>query len=189
MLVLGIAGSPRRHGNSEILLDEALAEAARQGAMVEKVVLSTLRFAPCISCGACEKTGVCVQNDDMQPLYEKIAEAGAMIFATPIYFYSVSAWAKGAIDRAQALWSRKYVLKDPRFTAEKKGLFISVGATGGEKLFSGAHLTMKYYFDAAGYYPAGELLVRNVDAKGAVNNHSRHLAAARELGVMAAGRK
>jgi multimeric flavodoxin WrbA len=186
MLVLGIAGSPRRGGNSEILLDEALTAARGKGSDVDKVVLSTLEFSPCIACGSCEKNGRCVLDDDMQLLYEKIGAADAMIFASPIYFYSVSAWAKGAIDRAQALWSRKYVLKDVRYTAEKKGYFIGVGATKGGRLFDGALLTMKYYFDAAGYQPVGELLVRGVDEKGAVKEHGQYVQEARKLGEEAA---
>lgn len=183
--MLGIAGSPRRQGNSESLLDESLTAAAATGVLVEKVVLSTLQFSPCTSCGACEKTGICLLDDEMQPLYEKIGAAKSLIFASPIYFYSVSAWAKGAIDRAQALWSRKYVLKDPRYTAAKEGYFIAVGATSGSKLFDGALLTMKYYFDAAGYRPAGNLLVRGMDEKGTVNAFANQLEAARELGLAA----
>lgn len=186
MLVLGIAGSPRRDGNSEILLDEALAAAEAQGVMVEKVVLSALKFLPCISCGACNKTGVCSLDDEMLPLYEKIGAAQALIFASPMYFYTVSAWAKSAIDRAQALWSRKYVLKDPRYTAAKAGYFIGVGATRGGKLFDGALLTMKYYFDAAGYRGAGNLLVRGMDEKGAVKAFAETMEAARQLGEKAA---
>ncbi|MBT9139499.1 MAG: putative NAD(P)H-dependent FMN-containing oxidoreductase YwqN [Dehalococcoidia bacterium] len=186
MLVLGIAGSPRRNGNSEILLDEALSAAAAMGVEVEKVVLSELQYLPCISCGACDKTGICSLEDEMQALYEKIGAAQALIFASPIYFYTVSAWAKGAIDRAQALWSRKYVLKDPRYTAAKAGYFIAVGATSGSKLFDGASLTMKYYFDAAGYAQAGSLLVRGMDEKGAVLALAEKMDAARELGQRAA---
>ncbi|MBS4008166.1 MAG: flavodoxin family protein [Clostridium sp.] len=186
MLVLGIAGSPRRNGNSEILLDEALAAAAAMGVEVDKVVLSALQYLPCISCGACEKTGICPLEDEMQPLYEKIGAAQALIFASPMYFYTVSAWAKGAIDRAQALWSRKYVLKDPRYTAAKSGYFIAVGATSGSKLFDGALLTMKYYFDAAGYRLSGSLLVRGMDEKGAVKSFAEKMDAARELGQKAA---
>lgn len=183
MLILGVAGSPRRSGNSEILLDEALKGACEAGAQTEKIVLCTLRYSPCISCGRCEETGDCILEDDMQGLYELIGRADAMIFASPIYFYSVSAWAKGAIDRSQALWSRKYVLKDPRYNAGKKGYFIGVGATKGARLFDGVLLTMKYYFDAAGFTPAGELLVRGVDGKGEINKYAEHLEAARKLGA------
>lgn len=186
MLVLGVAGSPRRGGNSETLLDEALAGAGEAGAVTEKIVLAKLRFSPCVACGACEKTGDCVLVDDMQDVYEKIGAADALVFASPIYFYSVSAWAKAAIDRAQALWSRKYVLKDPRFTADKKGYFIGVGATKGARLFDGTLLTMKYFFDAAGLAPAGALLVRGMDEKGVIREHPEFLERARALGAAAA---
>ena len=83
MLVLGLAGSPRRNGNTEILLDEALAGAREAGAETEKIVLCTLKYSPCISCGSCEKTGRCVLQDDMQMVNERIIAADALIFATP----------------------------------------------------------------------------------------------------------
>lgn len=187
MRTLGLSGSPRRGGNSETLLDQALAAAGEAGAQTEKVVLSAHRLSPCLGCGACEKQGICIQKDDMQELYEKIAEADAIILASPIYFYSVTAWAKVAIDRCQALWSRKYVLKDPRFSAGKKGYFIGVGATKGDRLFEGSKLILKYWFDAAGYVPAGELLVRGVDEKGEILKSPEYLEAARRLGKEAAG--
>lgn len=187
MLVLGVSGSPRRGGNTEILLDEALAAAREAGAETKKVVLSELKYSSCISCGACEKTGVCSLKDDMQALYELIGAADAMIFSSPIYFYAVSGWSKCAIDRAQALWARKYILKDPRYTADKKGYFICIGATRGPRLFEGAKLTMKYFFDAAGYTPAGELLVNGIDEKGDIRRYPEHMASARDLGAAAAG--
>jgi multimeric flavodoxin WrbA len=164
-------------------LDAALEGARVAGAEVEKVVLSNLEITPCIACGCCEKTGNCILEDDMQELYERIGACDALIFASPIFFYSVSGWAKAAIDRAQAMWSRKYVMKDERYTADKPGYFIGVGATKGSKLFDGALLSMKYYFDAAGFTPSGNLLVRGVDEKGAIMEHPEHLEAARALGA------
>jgi multimeric flavodoxin WrbA len=63
--VLGVVGSPRRGGNTEILVDEALAGAEEAGALVEKVLLGELDIAPCRACNACQKTGQCVQRDDV----------------------------------------------------------------------------------------------------------------------------
>jgi multimeric flavodoxin WrbA len=186
MLVLGVSGSPRRGGNSETLLDEALLGAREAGAQTEKVVLSASRISPCMGCGACEKTGHCIQSDDMQEVNKKIVAADVLIFASPIYFYAVSAWTKIAIDRGQELWSRKYILKDPQLMIGKRGYCICVGATKGELLFEGAKLTMEYYFDAAGYKVAGSLLVRGVDGKGDIVKHPEHLQAARRLGEEAA---
>ncbi len=189
MLILGISASPRRGGNCEILLDKALSAAAEAGAETEKVVLSTLTISPCMGCGACDQTGKCILEDDMQDLYEKIDQADVMIFASPIYFYAVSGWAKAAIDRCQALWARKYVLKATGFKSGRKGYFISVGATKGERLFEGARLTMKYFFDAAGYIYVGELLVNGVDSQGDILEHPEYLQAAYRLGQEAVGNR
>ncbi|AHF10468.1 flavodoxin family protein [Dehalobacter restrictus] len=186
MKVLGISGSPRKGGNTETLLDEALAGAHEAGAETEKIILSTCRYQSCLSCGACEKAGICIQKDDMQGIYGKIALADVMIFASPMYFYTVSGWAKSAIDRSQALWSRKYILKEPSFAVNKKAYFIGVGATKGERLFEGAKLVMKYFYDATGYEAAGELLIKSIDKKGDIRNYPEYLKAARSLGEKAA---
>lgn len=186
MKVIGISGSPRRDGNTETLLEKALAGAREVGAETEKIVLSTCRYQSCLSCGACEKTGICVQKDDMQVVYEKIASADVMIFASPMYFYAVSGWAKSAIDRSQAFWSRKYILKEPSFAVNKKAYFIGVGATKGERLFESTKLVMKYFYDATGYEAAGELLIKNIDKKGDIQNYPEYLEAARSLGKKAA---
>ena len=76
--VLGVSGSPHRHGNTETLLDAFLEGARGAGAEVEKVVLSTLAYASCRGCNACHRTGACVLKDDAGPLLERMAAAGAI---------------------------------------------------------------------------------------------------------------
>jgi len=70
--VLGIAGSPRRGGNSDLLLDRALTGAAEAGANVERIVVARLRIAPCIACDGCWTAGRCVVQDEFQDVYEKL---------------------------------------------------------------------------------------------------------------------
>jgi multimeric flavodoxin WrbA len=172
MKVLGIMGSPRRQSNTEILLDKALEGAREAGAEVEKVLVSKLKISPCLEIYACRKDGNCAIKDDMQSLYKKLLEADYVIFASPMFFYGVTSQAKAVIDRCQALWVRKHVLgmgkEDKR---ERRGVFISVGATGGTKLFDGAVLTVKYFFDAVGVEYAGDLLVRGIDNKAQIKEH------------------
>lgn len=182
MLILGLAGSPRIGGNTETLLDEALAGAKGQGARVEKIRLANYEIAPCISCGSCDNTGFCVVQDEMQQIYGKLEEADGIIIASPIYFYNVTGFAKAAIDRSQAFWARRYILKDPEFRTDRKGAFIGLGATKGTKLFEGTILTIKYFFDALGCEYVDELLVRNVDKKGDIKSHPGELEKARDLG-------
>ena len=101
MDVLVFLGSPRKKGNSEILT-EALLEGVRgEGGMPEIIRLCDLKISPCISCGGCDKTGKCVVEDDMTPLYEKIISTDKIILASPIFFYGITAQAKAFIDRTQ----------------------------------------------------------------------------------------
>ena len=183
MKVLGIMGSPRRRSNTEILLDRALAGAKEAGAEVEKVVLSQLKISPCREIYACLKDGNCAIKDDMQWLYAKLLEADYIIFASPIFFYSITGQAKAMVDRCQALWVRRYVLgmgkEDSR---TRRGVFISVGATRGKKLFDGAVLTVKYFFDAIGVKYAGDLLIRGIDSKAQIKEHPTAVQDAFRLG-------
>jgi multimeric flavodoxin WrbA len=183
MKVLGIMGSPRRQSNTEILLDKALEGAKEAGAEVEKVLASKLKISPCLEIYACRKDGDCAIKDDMQLLYKKLLEADHIIFASPIFFYGITSQAKAVVDRCQALWVRKHVLgmgkEDKR---ERRGVFISVGATRGTKLFDGAVLTVKYFFDAIGVKYSGDLLVRGIDNKGQIKEHPTALEDAFRLG-------
>ena len=183
MKVLGILGSPRREGNTEILLDEALRGASEHGGLCEKVVLRDLKITPCLEIYKCAEDGVCAIQDEMQGLFPKIIQAERLLLASPIFFYSVPALAKAMIDRCQSLWAKKYILKLPVSPiADRKGVFISVAATRGKKLFDGVRLTVKYFFDAIDVAYSDELFVRGADEKGEVRDQPEALKAAYELG-------
>jgi multimeric flavodoxin WrbA len=183
MKVLGILGSPRREGNSEILLDEALRGASDNGGLCEKVILRDLKITPCLEIYKCAEDGVCAIQDEMQGLFPKIIQAERLLLASPIFFYSVPALAKAMIDRCQSLWAKKYILKLPVSPiAERKGAFISVAATRGKKLFDGVRLTVKYFFDAIDVAYSDELFVRGADEKGEVRDQPEALKAAYDLG-------
>jgi multimeric flavodoxin WrbA len=97
--VLGIVGSPRRSGNTEILVDEVLRGAQEAGASVEKVILSKLDIAPCLACGGCERKSQCVQEDDMPTLLGKMRRSQVWVFGTPIYYWGPTAQFKAFMDR------------------------------------------------------------------------------------------
>lgn len=181
MKVLGIMGSPRIGGNTDLLLDEALKGAKGQGADTEKITLDRLKIGPCKEIYHCLIDGTCPIKDDMTALYDKILAADAVIIATPIFFYTVSAQILAFMSRCQALWARKYVLKNVD-TPVKRGGFIAVGATKGANLFEGPKLTAKYFFKAINADYKEELLIRSVDKKGEIKDHPDYLAAAFELG-------
>jgi len=183
MKILGIMGSPRKRGNTDLLLDETLRGARSQGAEVEKLMVSELDISPCLEIYGCLKDGHCVIDDDMQQVYVKLTEADHIILASPMFFYGLTSQVKALIDRCQALWVRKYILKQiPPRTTKRKGIFISVGATKGKRLFDGATLTLKYFFDAIDVQYSAELLVRGIEKKGEIKKHPTALSEAFQIG-------
>lgn len=183
MKIAAFLGSPRKNGNTEILLGNVLDGARSNGAAIEMIRLTDYAVHPCVACGGCEQTGRCVLEDDMQVLYEKIDGADRLVIASPIYFYSVTAQTKAFLDRCQAMWSRKYLLGERRRgTVPRKGYFVSVCATKGERIFDGAILTVKYALDAMDFDYDGDLLVRGVDRKGEIAERPEDLERARDFG-------
>jgi len=174
-------GSPRLKGNTDLLLEEALKGAQSRRAEVEKLVVDKMKITPCREYYGCLRDGNCVIRDDMEIIYPKLLEADGIIVASPMFFYGISAQLKALIDRCQALWARRYVLKTIP-DSNKKGAFIGVGATRGKQLFAGSILTIKYFFQALGMEYADELLVRGVDKKGEIKEHPDLLKEAFALG-------
>jgi multimeric flavodoxin WrbA len=185
--VLGIAASPRRGGNSDLLLDEVLRGTTEDGAAdVEKIIVSSLKIAPCNECNSCSTTGKCIIKDDMQVIYQKLFEADRIILATPVFFATVSTHAKILIDRCQALWARKYLLGQ---TLEKKdsavkrvGMLISVAAAKGPTVFDCVKKTVKYFYLAIGADYKHNLLYSNIEEKGSIKKHHSALKDAFEKG-------
>ena len=130
MKVLGILGSPRVGGNSDILLDQALTGAKEAGAVVEKIVLSRKKIAGCLDCGKCNEEGICVIKDDMQKIQKKMLEADAIIHSVPLYFWAMTAQMKAYLDRWCAFfdanweWQKVYA---PRMKGKKIGLITVCG--------------------------------------------------------------
>ena len=188
--VLAINGSPRRRGNTEALLDAMAKGLAAAGALCEIVRVSDLDIHPCIGCGGCEKGGECVLEDDMTGLYPKIIEADRIVLASAIYFYGITAQAKGFVDRCQALWSRRRLLEREgrwRDDPERRGYLVAVAATHGAKVFDGARLTARYAFEAMGAAYGDELLVRGIDRRGEMLQDAARLAEAEAFGRRLAG--
>ncbi len=107
MKILGIVCSPRLHGNTEIMVQEALTKAQGEGAEIELITLAGKTLSPCDGCRSCHKTGKCHVKDDMQDIYPKLLEADGIIFGTPVYFWNVSAQAKALIDRTYVFSPRR----------------------------------------------------------------------------------
>jgi len=182
MRVLGIGGSPRSGGNTDILLDEALRGASSKGAAVEKIILNDLKMVPCQECNEMPNDGKCIIEDDFQVVYKKISDADAVIIASPIFFGSLSAQTKIMIDRFQCQWRYKYILKKPLHGARKKGAVISAEGSERSDFFDNAKAIVKNLFTTINVAYKSELLCYNADVKGAIQKNPDSLKKAFKLG-------
>jgi len=183
--VLGIAASPRKGGNSDALLQRALLGAESLGARTEEVYLSDFRITPCTECNHCLTGGSCNVIDDFQPILGKILNADRIIFATPVFFMTVTAQAKLLIDRCQCLWVRRHRLQRPiigRPGIDRRAAVIAVGGSRGRKMFDSIRWTMETWLDALDMRYTAGLFVNRVDEPGAIQNHREALAHATRLG-------
>jgi len=184
--VLALAGSPRRGGNSEALLDSALAgvAAAAPSAQVRKLVLNELTFAPCQNCGFCSRTGYCqfAASDDMKGVYEALDASDRFLIASPIYFASVSAQLKGMIDRCQAIWARKYLLKRKHANPDRKALFLCCGGFKHDRFYRCARQVIAAWCVVLDIKLTGELFFHSIDERGEIEKHPTALADAFRAG-------
>ncbi len=116
MKVLGVVGSPRKGGNTDILVSEMLKGAQSVGASTDKILLNDMNIKPCqsICSDYCKRTGECRIDDDMSKLYNKLYDSDVIVLGTPVYWYGPSAQLKCFIDR----W---FPFSHPKFVHRMKG--------------------------------------------------------------------
>ena len=187
--VLAFAGSPRRHGNSETLLDWVLGGMSTdKDVIIEKVALTDANINPCKGCNACERLNKCVQRDGMDIYHDKIVDADIILLSSLIFCMGVASQVKALIDRAQVFRSRKYVLKLPIVPPERKGKRLGVFlASAGQKwdyVFDAAIPSVKCFYHVIDIRDAdvSYLMINGVDEKGAIEHHPTAKKDAEKLG-------
>lgn len=187
MKVLAFNGSPRKGGNTQILLLEAVKGARERGAEVTVYDLNWMNIRPCQNCGGCAETGACVIPDDMQKIHRDIRAADRIILASPIFFFGVSGQTKIMIDRCQPFWAEKYVRLQPVQPGPfgRKGLLLLVGGmkkTARNKGFECSEVTARAFFRTINVPEHATLSYDGVDKKGAILEHPTALRDAYEAG-------
>ena len=173
--VLAIVGSPRRKGNTEILVDEILSGTEENGALTQKMILSDLDIAPCRGCDSCKKTGKCIHQDDMPELVARMQSSDVWILAFPIYWWAPPSHFKAFLDRWHGISNRDvFVDKEIVLVLTMEGTKTS-NYTPILDMFKGImeHLKMKL---------VATVLVQGVYEKGAVHGHPDKIAYARNVG-------
>ena len=184
-------GSPRKGGNTDLLLDSFLRGVKEGGGEYEKLSISDLDISPCRECLTCEETGECVIPDDTQTIYRKLLKVDKIVLASPSFFYGFPAQIKALIDRCQFLWARKHILNwdpaeissfHPNSLPQKEAFAILLGATGGNNLFTGQLNTIRYFLEPLNAQLIGSLLFRKIEKGGDILRHPSALDEAYQAG-------
>lgn len=162
--VLVISTSFRKNSNSDILSDKFIKGAAEAGHNVEKINLSDKTISFCKGCLACQKTQKCVINDDAREIAEKVLNTDILVFATPIYYYSVSGQLKTLIDRLNPLYSADYKFR--------KVYLIATAAEDEKETIKGTVTAVKGFVDCFEKSTlAGVIFAGGVNMPGEIKGH------------------
>jgi len=183
-IVLGIMGSPRIGGNTDILLEKSLEGARAAGAKTTKIILNELNISPCqeIEYEKVNDKGLSVIDDDIHTIYQAIQECHVLILASPIFFGSISAQIKVMIDRFQSVWISKNIFNKQIFTEKKAGAFLCSAASHRNDFFENARFIIRNIFSSINIRYEKELFCPRVDKRGDILYHTECLFHAFELG-------
>jgi len=189
MKVLGILGSPRIGGNSDVLLDQALSGAREAGAEVEKIILCQKKISGCFDCGKCNENGVCAVKDDMQEIHKKFLEADAVVHSVPVYFWSMTSQMKAYLDRWCAFFDAEWKWHK-HYYAQAKGKGIGLITVCGDSNVHTADPIVHSFRTTAEFTKLKWIgaVMASAGPKGAIAKDEKAKKEAYALGQKAAGR-
>ncbi|MEG1411016.1 MAG: flavodoxin family protein [Terrisporobacter sp.] len=147
--ILIINGSPRKSKNCSRIIGKIVLELEANNIEYQILNIYKMNIDYCTACDYCGKTGKCRIKDDMTPIYKKFDNSKGTIVVSPMYFSSISTKVKTLVDRTQAFYSSKYILKKPSLDTkkERRGMFIAIGGQPEyENQFLGGQLVMDIFF-------------------------------------------
>ncbi len=178
MKVLGIVGSPRRKGNTHLLVAKILEGAAEEGADTELILLEGLDIRECDGCHSCWKGNPCIKDDDMNEIYEKITGSDVIVFGTPVYWYGPTALMKGLIDRLVF-----FNCPQNRAGIRNKSAILAVPFE--EESLETSDLLVSFFHRCFSYLEmdlVGKVLVPGITKRGEIRKRTAALEEAYELG-------
>lgn len=147
--ILIINGSPRKNKNCVIIINNIIDKLKSNDITYKVFDIYNMNIEYCTACGFCEKTGYCKFKDDMSPMYDLFDKAIGTIVVSPVHFDCISAKVKTVVDRTQAIYASKYILKKPSIDRNKKrvGMYIAVGGSEPyNSQFKGGQIVMDFFF-------------------------------------------
>ena len=164
--VLIINASPRKNKNCFFISDIISSKLKERNISSKIFNIYDMNIEYCNACGFCEKTGYCRIKDEMTPMYEIFNKSKGTIVVSPVYFDSVTAKLKTLVDRTQAFYASKYILKKPSIDRSKKriGMYIAVGgANPYDTQFKGGQIVMDFFFKSINTKLMYNLYLNNTD--------------------------
>ena len=177
--VLGVVGSPRKNGNTDVMVSRVLQGARDAGARIETIRLADMKILECDGCHACWKgRRLCSKRDDMEALYPKIAESDAIVFGTPVYWYGPTAIMKSFIDRF-------VYFNCPAHRGQTRNKAAVIAIPFEDRTYATADLVVGFFERSLDYLEmrlVGKILAPGVAKRGEVASRKRIMAACYELG-------
>jgi multimeric flavodoxin WrbA len=176
--VLGVVGSPRKKGNTHILVSKILEGAKEEGATIDILFLNDLRIRECDGCHTCWKGKQCSKKDDMNEIYSKIIESDIIVFGTPVYWYGPTALMKGFIDRF-------VYFNCPENRDKIRGKSTALAVTYEEKSIKTSQLVVSFFQKTFEYLEmnlVSKIIVPGVSRKGDIHKKKESLLKGHELG-------
>lgn len=173
MKILVLTGSPRKNGNSNFLVDNFIKGATEKGHKIFRFDSAFKKVHPCIACNKCGMNGDCVFNDDFNYVKENLVDSDMVVFATPMYYFGISAQLKAVIDRFYAINGKIHIPK-------KTALIVTYADTALKEVEP-----IKSYYEILinylGWRSIGEIVASGVWTQGSVKN-TKYPKMAYELG-------
>ena len=173
MKIFVITGSPRKNGNSNTLADNFIKGAEEAGHKVVRFDSAFKNVHPCIACNKCGMNGQCVFKDDFEFVKENIVDADAVVFATPMYYFGISAQIKAVLDRFYAINGQIHVPKKAVLIMT----YADTSAKDAQPIISHYETLLNYL----GWSDAGRIIASGVWTEGDVN-HTQYPKQAFEMG-------
>jgi len=176
--VLAVVGSPRRNGNTHILVSKIAEGARAKAALVDELFLGDFTIKECDGCHVCWKMEECIKNDDMLPIFRRIIQSDVIIFGTPVYWYGPTALMKGFIDRF-------VYFNCPKNRAKIRGKSAVIAVPFEEENIETARPVVEFFQKCLDYLEVnlvGKIIVPGVSIRGEIRHKEKCLEQAYQLG-------
>ena len=185
--VLGVSGSPRKNGNSDVLLGQVLAGVKQEKIACSSIHLRDIQFQGCIGCEKCRKDKICTGlNDGMSLIYSKIISSRGLVLVSPTHNYNITSWMKAFIDRLYCLYNfentRPRAWSSRLANQDRRAVIIAVCEQEHKKDMGFTLDAMRMPIEALGYKVIGEQAVFKIFDRGKVKEDSESLEKVFNLG-------